>query len=153
MLDVKAKGTTLEKFQIVNLDSGRLSVPVPKWGFVHMEPYDPAPIGYKYYVKDSHTERLLRFMYDPENADERWAFENFEKIVLFFRDDNEQKCFEEYVDYNIGDLKKRVAECDDYDYIETESEKKTAGYKRSLRVSLILKMMLTEFREIDKQTF
>ena len=36
MLDVKAKGTTLERQQIVNLDSGRLSIPVPEWGLIRI---------------------------------------------------------------------------------------------------------------------
>lgn len=151
MLDVKANGTTLERFQIVNLDSGRLSVPVPEWGYIHFDQYHQDVIGYKYYVRDSHTERLMRFMFDPQNGDQRWAFGNLEKITLFFESDSERHAFEEYVDYNKTDLKRRVDESDAFDYISTENETKTKGYKTSLRTAIVLKEMLEKFRAFDKE--
>lgn len=151
MLDVKANGTTLERYQIVNLDSGRLSIPVPEWGYIHFDQYHQDVIGYKYYVRDSHTERLMRFMFDTQNGDQRWAFGNLEKITLFFESDSEHHAFEEYVDYNKTDLKKRVDESDAFDYISTENETKTQGYKISLRTAIVLKEMLEEFRSFDKE--
>ena len=49
--------------------------------------------------------------------------------------------------YNLTDLEKRIEESDEYDYIDTGSTKKTAGYKRSLRMAVVLKAMLEEFRQ------
>lgn len=149
-LDVIAKGTTLERYQIVNLDSGRLSVPVPEWGFVYFDQHHSDSVGYKYYVQGSHTEQLMRFMYDPENGDQRWAFRKLERVLLFFTSDKERDCFEEYVDYNKSELKKRVEKSDAFDYIVAENEIKTAGYIRSLRTAIVLKEMLEEFRGIDR---
>ncbi len=123
MMDVKAKGTTLENYQIVNLDSGRLSIPVPEWGYIHFDQYHQEIVGYKYYVRGSHTERLMRFMFDPQNGDQRWAFGNLERITLFFESESEKRSFEEYVDYNKADLKKWVNKSDSYDHIATENEK------------------------------
>lgn len=151
-LDVKANGTVLERFQIVNLDSGRLSVPVPEWGFIHMDPYGHDVIGYKAYIKDSHSEVLMRFMYDPNNGDQRWAFANLERVTLFFDTESERLCFEEYVTYNLSDFKRRVEASEEYDYIATGSDLKTIGYKRSLRAALVLKEMLNEFREFNRST-
>ena len=144
--------TVLERFQIVNLDSGRLSVPVPEWGFIHMDPYGHDVIGYKAYIKDSHSEVLMRFMYDPNNGDQRWAFANLERVTLFFDAESERLCFEEYVTYNLSDFKRRVEASEEYDYIATGSDLKTIGYKRSLRAALVLKEMLNEFREFNRST-
>lgn len=149
MLNVKARGTVLEEFQIVNLDSGRLSIPVPEWGYVHLKEYHQDVVGYKYYIKGNHTEKLMRFMYNPQNADQRWAYSNLEKIVLYYDSEYERQCFEDYVNYYKEELKKRVANSDEYDYIITESDTKTSGYKKSLRVAIVLKEMLEEFRKQD----
>ena len=142
----------LERFQIVNLDSGRLSVPVPEWEFVYLDKYHHEPVGYKVYVKDTHTERLLRFMYDPHSGDQRWAFGNLERVTLFFESEHEKECFKDYIEYNRYDLIERVNSSDEFDYIVTENEVKTAGYKRSLRTAVVLKQMLEEFREMDGST-
>lgn len=146
MLHIKAKGTTLDSYQIVCLDSGRLCVPVAEWGYLHFshETYDL--IGYKYYVRGSHREELMRFMYDPENADQRWAFQNWEAVVLFFDNEEEKNAFQEYIEYKIGAVKRRIEASDEYDYIKTDNELKTEGYKRSLRLALVLKEMLNEYR-------
>jgi len=147
MLDVKARGTVLERFQIMSLDSGRLSVPVPEWGFIYFKEYHQDPVGYKAYIKGSHAEMLMRFMYDPRDADQRWAFRNLERVTLFFESGDEKDCFEEYVEYNLADLEERIQTSDEYDYLETENNKKTVGYRRSLCMAAALKEMLEEFRQ------
>lgn len=143
MLGVKANGTILEKYQIVKLDSGRLSIPMPERGYVHL---DNHVVSYIYYVKNSRTEVLMRFMYDPHNGEQRRAFSNLEKITLFFMSVEERKCFEDYINFNQAKIKKRIEASDEYEDIVTENETKTAGYKRSLRAAVVLKEMLEEFR-------
>lgn len=147
MMDIKAKGTSLESHQIVVLDSGRLSIPVPEWEFISLDQYHRDVIRYKYYIKGSHIEQLMQFMYDPHNSDERWAFEKFEEVILFFDSENEKNSFEEYVKCNKVDLKNRIDGSDEYDYIVTDNEEKTKEYKRSLHASIVLKEMLKEFRK------
>lgn len=147
MLDIKAKGTTLERQQIVNLDSGRLSIPVPEWGFINFDGNHRDVVGFKYYVQGSHSETLLRFMYDPEDGEQRWAFRKFERITLFFTSDDEKDSFEKYVELHLGELKSRIEASDEFEYIATENETKTVEYKRSLRTAIELKAMLEVFRE------
>lgn len=149
MLNIIANGTSIDTYQVVNLDSGRLSIPVAEWGFVHFDnPYSDV-VGYKYYIVNSHLEKLLRFMYDPQNMEERWAFRNYEKLVLFFESESEKLSFEEYVDYHKAELKSRVELSSEYDHIVTENVTKTNGCKRSLRTSIVLKDMLEEYRKIQ----
>jgi len=150
MLHIKAKGTTLDSYQIVCLDSGRLCVPVSEWGYLHFSHGTYDLIGYKYYVRGSHREELLCFMYDPENGDQRWAFHHWEEVTLFFDSEAEKNAFQDYIEYKIGEVKQRIEASDEYEHIETGSEAKTAGYKRSLRCALVLKEMLEEFRQLDK---
>ena len=146
MLDIKANNTVLEQYQIVVLDSGRLSVPVPKWGFLHFDSSYHDTLGYKYYVEDSNRYQLLRLMYDPENGDQRWAFDHFMNVVLRFESEHEKACFEDYVDYNLAELKRRIDDSTASDYINTGNTEKTKGYKQSLRAAVVLKEMLEEFR-------
>ncbi len=147
ILDVKANGTVLERFQIVNLDSGRLSIPVPEWGFVYLDDYHQDELRYKYYIKGNHKEKLMRFMYNPQNADQRYAYGNLEKIVLYYDSDNERQYFEDYAKYYKEKLKERVEDSNAYDHIVTENDTKTSSYKKSLRVATVLKEMLDEFRK------
>lgn len=153
MLEIKANGTTLEKHQIVNLDSGRLSIPVPEWGYVYFDDYQQDIIGYKYYIKDNHTERLMRFMYDPQDGDQRWAFNKLEAVTLFFESDCEKTHFEDYVALYRNDLIKRVNSSTAYDYIVTENTTKTTAYKRKLKTAVILKEMLNEYRAVSKKEY
>ena len=146
LLDIKAKGTVLERYQIVVLDSGRLSIPVPEWGFIHFDEYHQDTVGYKYYVRGSHTEELMRFMYDSQDAEQRWAFRNFEAVTLFFDSKIEKARFDKYIECNQHKLESRVKDSDAYDYIDTCNDVKTQGCKRSLRTAIVLKEMLEEFR-------
>lgn len=145
-MDIKAHGTTLESFQIVNLDSGRLSIPVPQWEFIKLDAYGSKTIAYKAYISGTHSEQLLWFMYDELNGDQRWAFRRFEEVVLFFKSDEEHKSFEEYIQHHLDDFTKRIKESNAFDYITTENVDKTELYKQELKAAVVLKEMLVEFR-------
>lgn len=147
MLDLKCKGTILDSYQIVDLDSGRLSVPVPEWGYICLDDYHQNIVAYKCYIEGSHREKLLRFMYDPHDGDQRWAYRNLDAVTLLFKNDDEQRLFERYVACNRYSLKSRVDSSEEFDYIDTGNEVKTNGYKQSLRTALILKQMLKEYRD------
>ena len=148
-----ASGTTLESFQIVILDGGRLSIPVPEWRYVNFDKYHRDVIKYKCVVKGSHIEQLMQFMYDPENPDERLAFTRNEEVILFFESEIERNNFENYIKSNKLNLKKRINSSNAFDYIKTECEAKTNAYKKSIRTAIVLKDMLEEFRGINKISF
>ena len=149
MLDVKVNHTTVDKIQIVTLDSGRLSIPVPEWGFIDLDDYHEEYISYKYYIRNSHEERLLSFMYDPEKQEQRYAFENYRKVILFFDSDDEKKQYEHYISDHIADLKLKLIESTAYQYIDTGNTQQTEKYKNNLRVGLILNEMLKSFKSTN----
>lgn len=146
MLDVKVNHTTVDKIQIVTLDSGRLSIPVPKWGFIDLDDYHEEYISYKYYIRNSHEERLLSFMYDPEKQEQRYAFENYRKVILFFDNDDEKNQFEHYISEHIADLELKLKESTAYQHVNTGNTQQTDKYKNNLRVGLILNEMLKSFK-------
>jgi len=148
MLDIVAYNTILDSYQIVSLDSGRLSVPVPEWGYIELDRYHQDTRAYKYYVEGSDRWKLLCFMYSSENPEERMAFQNLIKVVLLYHSKEEQKGFEGYIEQYPEKLKSLVDKSNEYDYINTESKIKTKEYKKELRTGRALSMLLEEMRNM-----
>ena len=148
ILNITANNTVLNAFQVAVLDSGRLTVPVPEWGFVHKPGYSSEPIGYKYYVEGSNRYRILQFMYDPCNHEEEYAMSDFMRVVLFFRSETEKEDFMSYIEGYLTELFERVEKCQEYDTIHTISDRKTSYYKMQLKLGIVLNEMLSEFRKI-----
>ena len=147
LLNIKYQKTILESYQIAELDSGRLSIPVPEWGYVcHNQNRIPSNYSYKYYVLGSKLYRLLDFMYNAENSDQRYAFMNFESVVLFYESEEEKVDFEFYLEKNQELVSARVEAVDRYDYIHTDTEIKTAAYKERLCLGIALNQLLEEWR-------
>lgn len=147
MLDVNVNHTTVDKMQIVTLDSGRLSIPVPRWGYIDLDDYHEEYISYKYYIRNSHVERLLSFMFDSEKTEQRYAYDNLMKVILVFESDDEKKQFENYVSEHISEFELKLKGSEAYQYIETGELKKTEFYKQLLRTGLVLNEMLIEYKE------
>lgn len=145
-LDIIANGTVLTSYQLVSLDSGRLCIPVPQWGFLNIGRQEDR--AYKYYVTESDTYRLLRFMYDPSNMDERCAFDEHLRVVLLYHSEEERNYFENYISVFHDKLKALEESLDDYDYVVTETETKTKVYKCRLRRGVALNIMLEEWRKM-----
>ena len=149
ILNITANNTVLNAFQVAVLDSGRLTVPVPEWGFVHRNGHSYEPIGYKYYVEDSSRYRILQFMYDPCNHEEEYAMSDFMRVVLLFRSETEKEDFMSYIEGYLTELFERVEKCQEYDTIHTISDRKTSYYKMQLKLGIVLNEMLSEFRKIE----
>lgn len=149
MLDIMAHNTVLNSYQITNLDSGRLSIPVPQWGFLHFGEYHQDTRAYKYYIEGSDRYRVLDFMYNPENSDERCAFDDLMNVVLLYHSEEERKAFEGYVIANSERLDSLVNASKEFEYIATENELKTSEYKKRLRIGMGLNTLLREWREND----
>jgi hypothetical protein len=148
MLDIMAHNTVLNSYQITNLDSGRLSIPVPEWGFLHFGEYHQDARAYKYYIKGSDRYRVLDFLYNPENSDERCAFDDLLNVVLIYHSEEERKAFEGYVLANPEKLDSLVNVSKEYEYIATENELKTSEYKKRLRTGIALNILLKGWREM-----
>lgn len=146
MLDIMAHNTVLNSYQITNLDSGRLSIPVPEWGFLHFGEYHQDARAYKYYIKGSDRYRVLDFLYNPENSDERCAFDDLLNVVLIYHSEEERKAFEGYVLANPEKLDSLVNASKEYEYIATENELKTSEYKKRLRTGIALNTLLKGWR-------
>jgi len=94
MTDIIASNTVMDSYQIVHLDGGRLSIPVPEWGYIPGDKWNHEHCSYKNYVEDSNTYRLLKFMYDPEKLEQKMAYKMLMKVVLLFKSEEERKAFE-----------------------------------------------------------
>lgn len=146
LLDIIANRTVLEGYQIVCLDSGRLTIPVPEWGFIKQGYYSYDKISYKYYSKGTKRYTLLKFMYDPDNGEERYAYSNLMDVVLIFDSENERLAFEDFITYNYEEFKERLAKAGRYNHIKTESKERTEVYRKELNTGFILNEMLREYR-------
>ena len=150
MMDILSSGTVLYSRQLVWLDSGRLCVPVPEWGFIDIDQWHVNHISYKYYIRNSNIYRLQQFLYDPADSENRWAWNRFMSVVLMFNSEEEHEAFEIYARSNIERLQEAVDNDDSYDYIVTENDTKTASYKESLRFGKALNQLLNEMRSSVK---
>ena len=149
ILNITANNTVLNAFQVAVLDSGRLSVPRPEWGYVHRHGNSYEPIGYKYYVEGSNRYRILQFLYDPCNHEEEYAMSDFMRVVLLFRSETEKEDFMSYIDGYLTELFERVEECKEFSYLPINSDRKKADYQMKLRLGIVLNEMLSEFRKIE----
>ena len=147
LLDIIANRTVLEGYQVVCLDSGRLTIPVPEWGYIKQSNHSYKKITYKYYSKGTKRFILLKFMYDPENGEERYAYNNLMNVVLMFDSEDERLAFEDYITYNFEEFKDRLTKVERYNHIKTDSEKRTEVYQEELNTGYVLNEMLEEYRK------
>lgn len=152
IIDIIASGTILYSRQVIWLDSGRLCVPVPEWGFIKKDHSGMDSIRYKYYVNGSKIHKLQQFLYDSKNTEHRWAYGFLMKAVLMFESDEEHIHFEEYASRRTEHLKKTVEADDSYDYISTGDDAKTARYINDLRYGKALNELLTEMRSFENES-
>ena len=146
MLEIIANNTVLKEYQLAILDGGRLIIPIPKWAFVN-DQYSNDKFSYKYYIKDSHRHKLLEFLYNAENQEERYAFDNLARVILVFNNYEEYEDFNYYILCSHKEVKKRIAECTKYNHINTGDETKNAAYIEYLNTGIVLNELLSTFRQ------
>ena len=147
-LNIKYQQTTLESYQLVVLDGGRLTIPTPEWGFVCHDQYGLSPkYSYKYYVLGSKRYRLLSFLYDSQNGDARFAFHHLLDVVLIFHDEEEKIAFEVYMESHQELLEERLSSIQRYSHISTGEHTKTELYQERLRTGVALNIILEEWRK------
>ena len=146
LLYIKYQQTILERYEIALLDSGRLQVPVPEWGFIKLDEFGADTYSYKYYVLGSERYWVLTYLYDKENGDERDAFRRLKEVVLFYMSEEERVAFELYTEANRELIDIRLKIIDRFNYIG-EKNGKVALYKQRLKLGLVLNELLSEWRE------
>lgn len=102
--------------------------------------------AYKYYIEGSDRYRVLDFLYNSENSDERCAFDDLLNVVLIYHSEEERKAFERYVLANPEKLDSLLNASKEYEYIATENELKTSEYKKRLRTGTALNTLLKGWR-------
>ena len=145
-LDIMANQTLLESYQIVRLNDGKLTIPLPEFGFIENEDDPHDFIRYRYFVKGTNNYSLLKFLYDPDNAEQYDSFKHLMNVILMFSSEEERIDFEEFVVYNYDYVKELIAETNEYDYIEAENETETEMYSEELNMGFVLKEILKMYR-------
>ncbi len=101
----------------------------------------------KYYVGGSKRYKLLRFLYDPQNGEHRYAFMHLQEVVVFYYSDEERLAFEAYIEGHQNLLSDKISEIIRFDHINTDSDRKTEVYKEWLKVGIALNAFLEEWRK------
>ena len=146
-INIYYQQTVLDSYQIAILDGGRLQIPTPEWGFVCHNAYRmDNKFSYKYYVKGSKRYQMLLFLYDDNNSEQRYAFDNLEDVVIFYESEDERKKFEMFLEENQKLVIDSVSSIDRYNYIQADNENKTNLYIKRLHVGMAIKHILNEWR-------
>lgn len=157
-IDITYNSNYLATFEGVELDSGRLFIPTPRWGYIYDKEF-PLDIicRYKYYIQDAERFKLLKFFYDPSDDEQRCALRRLMEIFLLFKSDEERFKFEEYVTNKPEWLDEVYSSRKEYGYLEVSNEhpnySKTKTVIEDLRYSKSLKLMLEKWRHRDCESF
>ena len=144
---IKYQNTVLENYQIVLLDGGRLQIPVPEWGFVGKNKNNfHNKYSYKYYVCGSSTYRLYRFLYNGESEEQRFAFSNLSKVVIFYYSEEERLAFETYIEEHNDFFEEKIKDVTRFEGLQTETTTKTEVFKERLKVGYALNEILSLWR-------
>lgn len=148
LVDLKANNTVLMTKPLAVLDSGRLIVPVPDWGFIHRGAVTRDPIAYKYYIEGSDTEKILHFLYDPENEEQYYALMRHMEVVLLFHSQQEKESFEDFCLSRLDSIEKYVSDNMESVYVDDSTKIKVKTYKKRILIGNYLNQLLQEFRKV-----
>ncbi|GFN30448.1 ATP-binding protein [Paenibacillus xylaniclasticus] len=149
MLNIKYFGTQLYRTQIVILDGGRYTTPVPDWGYLFFGEYKIHPdYALKYFTKDSPSYKLSEFLYDEDDHEEGYARRRFFEVVLLFEDSLEKDVFLDYVHLRKEDFLDKLNSLEGkYSWIESNSKHQEEQVVIRLKTGKVLNQMLKEFRQ------
>jgi len=153
ILRIKCHGTTLESYEIAELDSAAVRIPVPEWGYLCHDEYGMNfEYCYKYYIAGTRLSQVLSFMYDRNNGEASYAMRRLYRVVLVYESNEERLAFESWIEANQESVKSAVAASTEYDYIDTGDATMTAEYQKRLRAGLVLNGLLADYRSTRKTT-
>lgn len=145
MIDIIANNTVLASHQIVYLDGGRLCIPVPEWGHIYRDEWQDKSYAYKFYIVDSHKFQLLEFMYNSDDREQKMAFDQFYKVILFFTSEEEHQNFERYIAAHLDVLEQLIKSEKEYWFLNLP-EPENSGVQERLKIGIALKKMLKQWR-------
>ena len=146
-IDIIANNTVLDTFQTVYLDGGRLHIPVPKWGYIEKDALKREDYRYKYYEFNSPERKILDFMYDNEDLEQRSIFEKFKEVVLFFKPQESHQEFEKFVNAHLDTFKKYIIEDDTFYNLSHANKEEKKIIQNELKVGVALNKMLKKYRK------
>jgi hypothetical protein len=143
--------TILKNFQFVTLDGGRYKTTTPTWDFIYDSDKSDlwnSKLGYKYFLKDSLDYQLQQFLYDPSDSEEMIAKKRFDKVVLYFLNNEERLTFNAYVLENQVIIERLIENAENqYFSVESDNELYRIGCLKNLRTGFALNQMLILFRK------
>lgn len=147
LLNIIYRNTVLESYQLVALDSRRLRVPTPEMAFICHDGYSmSSEYSYRYYIKESNQYRILSFLYDPDNKDERYTFERLKNVVLIYQSLEEKDAFESFVKNNQYMVDRYLRRVDKYNGVVAGDETRTKVFRERLRLGVALNELLIDLR-------
>ncbi len=140
--------TVLNTFQLVSLDSGRYTTPVPSWGYLGKDEYMAPLYIYKYYHKSSFIYQLQQFLFDEDNPEQSDAKRRYDDVILYFDDETERILFEAFVLSNRSIMLGNLEEADKHYYtLDSSNQLMNIESRKRLSMGWALNKALMQFRE------
>lgn len=121
-LIVQYFGTQLYSKQLIDLDGRRFVTVVLENSFFKLDGERNYDYTYKYLIKNSEEDKLIKFLYSPDNSDERVAYQKHQRTYLKFDSEKQKRDFEMYLfsekDKVIKDINQKVPEYLNYSKIK-----------------------------------
>ena len=105
---------------------------------------------YKYYIQNSKEYKVLKFFYNEENLDKRWAMERLMEVVLLFASEEERRAFEKHVMENFTLLQEQLHNSKSFSHVDMGNQEITKTYQERLRLGEILKIWLNDWQKYRK---
>lgn len=121
-LIVQYFGTQLYSKQLINLDGRRFVTVALENSFFKLDGERNYDYTYKYLIRNSEEDKLIQFLYNPDNSDERFAYQKHQGTYLKFDSEKQKEDFEMYLlsekDKVIKDINQKVPEYLNYSKIK-----------------------------------
>ncbi len=121
-LVVQYFGTQLYSRQLIDLDGRRFVTITLENSFLKLNGERNYDYTYKYLIKNSEEDKLIHFLYNPINSDERFAYQKHKRTYLEFDSENQKQDFEIFLisqkDKVISDINKKIPEYLNYSLIK-----------------------------------
>lgn len=150
-LNIMYNTTILMHYDLVALDSCRYVTPTPEVGSIMDDNYNTT--YYRYFLKDSFTHELQKYLFDENNDEERSAKRRFDEVVLYFDNSDEKDMFENYFLDNETKYNNYLNDFSEaYFDIDSGNERMKKSYREELLSALAFKKLLDDFRSIRQIT-
>lgn len=146
-LSIKYFGTNLYNILVVVLDGGRYMTPTPQWAFLTFGEHKIHPdYAFKYFIKDSASYKLNKFLYNENDSEETYARRRFFEVVLLFNDELEKELFLNYVYDHQEDFINRLNVLDNQWFVNVDDKDYRNHIIERLKTGKVLKQMLLDFQ-------